>query len=370
MLEGTLDEFSIPDIFQLLALTKKSGSLRVSGTTEGRVFFRQGEVYFALSDARRMPLGARLVGAGLVTDEHLQAALEADAGSSGASLGEVLVRDGGIDEAVLDAIVREQVQDAVFELMRLPSGTFKFDPAESAEPAAVGLTLDPGQLVLEGTRRLAEWQSFVDRIPSAESVLAVCTRPPDEEVRISASEWAVFALVDAQRTVADIVELSGQSEYACGLILAGLVERGLVEVHSDGADSGIAQLLRRREALRVLEARELGSAAPAPAPAPTPAQPVVAEFTLRNDEARANGNGNGNGRRPLIEERELAEDTPPRPTAKVSERVAAPQPVAEPAMAAAPAAAEEAPAEQRALRRDEDVNKGLLLRLIDGVKEA
>ncbi|HUH07812.1 MAG TPA: DUF4388 domain-containing protein, partial [Egibacteraceae bacterium] len=68
MLEGTLGEFALTDIFQLLALTKKSGALKVATPqAEGRVFFRGGEVYFAVSDTRRMPLGARLVSAELVT---------------------------------------------------------------------------------------------------------------------------------------------------------------------------------------------------------------------------------------------------------------------------------------------------------------
>ena len=50
-LEGSLDAFSLPDIFQLLSFTKKSGGLHLRrAAIHGCVYFRDGSVTGATSD--------------------------------------------------------------------------------------------------------------------------------------------------------------------------------------------------------------------------------------------------------------------------------------------------------------------------------
>src|SRR5688500_4638624 len=71
-LEGSLDAFSLPDIFQLLSFTKKSGALHITGpATKGVVHFATGSVTGAASDVSRQALGRRLVGSGLLDDDQL-----------------------------------------------------------------------------------------------------------------------------------------------------------------------------------------------------------------------------------------------------------------------------------------------------------
>jgi hypothetical protein len=391
MLEGNLDEFSIPDVFQLLALTKKSGALRVSdGQVEGRVFFKLGEVYNAVSDVRRMPLGARLVGAGLVTEDQLQRVLDTGQ-AGGARLAQVILEENTIDEAVLDALVREQIQDAVFEVMRIGSGHFKFDAADDGGEA-VGLTMATDQLIMEGTRRLGEWAAILARIPSRDAVLALTPAPPgDGDVALTREQWRLLTLVDGRRTVREVVDLTGQGEYATCLVLCALVDAGYIEVvdPAAGGESTLAALVRRREALRRLEEAELGAppaparaaaatpartATPPPAPASVPvSQPQVQVRDVapreRQPEPAADPDGDPE---PAAQAPRPAPETNGRlDRAQVARELAAlgddepkPRPVAEPR-----AAADEAQP-SRPLTRDEDVNKGLLLRLIDGVKGA
>jgi hypothetical protein len=75
-LEGSLDTFSLPDIFQLLSFTKKSGGLHLEcGGNDGVVFFGSGLITGASADSSRQPLARRLIGAGVVDDEALAAAV-------------------------------------------------------------------------------------------------------------------------------------------------------------------------------------------------------------------------------------------------------------------------------------------------------
>ena len=61
-LEGSLDAFSLPDIFQLLSFTKKSGGLHLRrAATHGCVHFRDGAVTGATSDDGRQALARRIL---------------------------------------------------------------------------------------------------------------------------------------------------------------------------------------------------------------------------------------------------------------------------------------------------------------------
>ena len=127
MLSGSLDAFRLADVFQLLKLTEKTGVLHIStDATEGRVEFLRGEIAYAVSDTRRMPLAGRLLRRGLVTDSQLRTVVGAQRGGAPA-LSHVLLDEGVLDDKTFDLLVSDQIQDAVFELMRLDDGTFTFD---------------------------------------------------------------------------------------------------------------------------------------------------------------------------------------------------------------------------------------------------
>ena len=54
MLKGTLDDFTLPDIFRLLSQSRKTGRLDVERSAgNGNIFFKEGNVYFAESTLSR-----------------------------------------------------------------------------------------------------------------------------------------------------------------------------------------------------------------------------------------------------------------------------------------------------------------------------
>jgi hypothetical protein len=348
MLEGTLESFSLPDIFQLLAFTKKSGCLRLAdGSARGYVYFRDGQVYYAVSSSGRLALGRRLVGAGVVATGELRAALadqrEAAREGRGLRIGQVLVRAGAIDEDTLETFVREQIQDAVFDLMRWPSGSFSFDMGpDSGIDEAIELSMSVENLIMEGSRRLEEWDAVHRKIPSPDAVVAMAAVPgaEDVEVTLKAEEWRLLTLVDGRRTVGDLVEVSGQGEFHTCKVLYGMIGSGLLEVRDgDGAGpSPASALLAQHELLRELEG-EVPAAASAERPVPTDA----------------------------VEE--------PAPAGAVAEEPVPAPAVAEEPVPAAAAAEERAPAPVAApspseprLTTDPSIDEDLVRRLIDGVK--
>src|SRR5437762_11259740 len=78
-LSGTLKDFGIADILQLIGHQTKTGQLVLkSGGDEVDVLFVDGHVVFATQKARNRAdlLGSLLLRAELITDEKLQEALE------------------------------------------------------------------------------------------------------------------------------------------------------------------------------------------------------------------------------------------------------------------------------------------------------
>jgi hypothetical protein len=347
-LEGSLDAFSLPDIFQLLSFTKKTGALHITGpAAQGVVHFATGSVTGAASDVARQSLGRRLVGAGLLDDSQLAAVVEAVAADPTVGLGKAAHDAGAVDEGVLHEQVVEQATDAVFDLLRWTRGEFAF-MTDEANPDDLGVALNVEEVITEGRRRLEDWETLTKAVPAPDAVVSVVLKPAADETALSAEEWALLALADGHRTVADLVRLTGRGEFATVRTLAALVDRKLAAVRrgdSDANDS-VAALLRRQAELSRLEGSPEPVAAKPEPVAPQAKPEVVPDVVPQRPEPLV-------ARKPDFPEEPAP--APRRPTAVHTETEGS---------AAIATDATISPL----IERDPSVNKSLLLRLIAGVR--
>jgi hypothetical protein len=263
-LEGSLDAFSLPDVFQLLSLTKKSGGLHLTnGQVSGVVYFADGAVTGAVSDASRQALGRRLVGLGAADDAALRRAVER-ASSEGAGVARALLEAGAINTALLQRLALEQAVDAVFDLLRWPNGDFAFGMGEE-NPDDVGLSVAADQVVTEAAARRESWESLSRIIPSPDVVVTMPVVLPEESSSLAPEEWALLALVDGERSVGVLVEVSGAGQFTVVSTLAALVQRGLLVLRDEETPDHVTSVRRRHQLLAPLEA----GAQPVEAPAPT-----------------------------------------------------------------------------------------------------
>jgi len=280
-LEGALSAFGLSDVFTLLTLTKKTGALHLFQDGGGRrphgvVYVQGGQVTGATSDAGQQQLVRRLVGAGAVPEDALQAALQRASAEAGVGLAHALHAGGAVDGGLLREFAAEQAVDAVFDLLRWTDGSFGF-AVDEANPDDVGLRVDPADLVREGRSRMEAWAAFPPQLTSPNSVLSLAIAP-EEEPRLSREEWTLLSLVDGRRSVRDVVTLSGRGRFATVSVLASLAARGLVVVpdESDQAPGGLAARQRLLAALDDLEQHDGDAASSEPAagePAPPPRRP-------------------------------------------------------------------------------------------------
>ena len=372
-LEGSLDAFSLPDIFALLSMTKKTGGLHLRRDgAHGVVWLTTGALTGGASDVNRQALARRLIGSAQVNDDALQAAIDQAASDDTVGVARAVQQAGALDEGALHDMVSEHIVDTVFDLLRWPDGEFSF-AVDEANPDDVGVSRQVDEVVTEARRRLESWGTVAATIPSPQTVLSLSTTPPDDP-QLTRDEWALLALIDGQRTVGEVVGLCGRGDYNVVSALADLVNRGLLRA-GDGED-GVQALVRRHSLLARLE-----TAAPAPAPAEAeteaeteteiepepaataeapPAEEPVAPVTSINAQ-----------RAPIVPAQagEREEVTPQRPEPFLPKRQPDhPEPIPAKVAAAAGGAAAAAAAPSPLIERDPSVNKSLLLRLIAGVR--
>lgn len=400
-LEGSLDAFSLPDVFQLLSLTKKSGALQLrQGTLLGLVHFRDGMICGASADLSRQSLVRRIVGQGLVDDAALARAVDRALGEP-IGVTRALVQAGAVDAEIARGLAREQTIDAVFDLLRWPEGDFSF-AIDEPDTDDVGLELTTDQVVTEAADRRARWDEVSLVIPSPNAVLTAPVIVSDEQLQdgLAEQEWSLLALVDGRRSVGELVELSGAGQFGVVATAARLVGRGLVEVHDEAFVDHVDAVRAQHTVIAALEqgAPNEQPAVEEPPASPPPAVETVAPGPLPESRSStqlvaplvaAPGTGPASPPAELAAAPPAASPAPepaaaylgahqpqavvpPRPEPFLPSRAVAhpePQPAGYAAtVSAGSSAAPAQPAAAHLIERDPSVNRSLLLRLIAGVR--
>lgn len=165
-LVGRLEDLALPDIFQIISLSKKTGTLIVrSRKGTGMVVFRNGQVIQAASDSIRDSLGNILVSQGMLDESALQRALALQKRQTEVPLGMILVEMGAVSAQTLETVVRKQIEEIIYDLLAWEEGFFNFElgdvaPKDKIEIDTQEFLLKSGisaeYLLMEGTRILDE----------------------------------------------------------------------------------------------------------------------------------------------------------------------------------------------------------------------
>ncbi len=272
-LAGTLKDFSLADIFQLIALQKKTGYLTLKSQTEVvTVTFNDGSVVGADSLHKRLEdrLGHVLVKSGRISKEELTKALEIQKQTL-QRLGYILVSENFVDAANLKGALAVQMQQTIYRLFRWKDGEYNFEPHDNVEYDRENVTpMAAESILMEGIRMLDEWPLIEKKIPSFELVLEKVplpsapvldtrvevpvvddlfslgpevpkksAKPAAEEsvVRLSQEEMSVYQHVNAVFTVQEIIDRCGLNEFETCKALFELMNRHLIRpVSAAGAE--------------------------------------------------------------------------------------------------------------------------------------
>jgi hypothetical protein len=242
-IEGPLRELGIHDVFQLLDLSRKTGTLAVTSDlrdNQGTVSFESGRVVAATIKSNPHRLGELLLRSGKVTEGEIARARAAQQESGEARrLGEILLEMGAINSRELERQMRLQIEAVVFELLSWGEGFFRFEEGPPLEGAAAMVHISIEALLMEGARRIDEWSRIADRVPSLSAVPQLA--PLQEEhaswLDLLPSEWEVLTMIDGERDLRAIASFLARSEFDIAKIVYGLASTGVVVLNVPAAVS-------------------------------------------------------------------------------------------------------------------------------------
>lgn len=230
-INGSLDEASLADVLQLLALSRKSGRLSVSDQSNlGHIFLEDGRITHAFLVNRRHRLGDILFRSGHITQDQLTEAIRLQEENPEKKVGEILLETKAISETALRHYMQVQIEEAIYFLFTWRRGDFAFERDVKPDPHDFLVSINPESLLLEGARRVDEWSVIEKKIPSFEMVFRVDRdRIKQSKVDLSEEQQRIAELLDGERTVASIVAETGMIQFEVGKALYGLITAGFAE---------------------------------------------------------------------------------------------------------------------------------------------
>ena len=262
-LEGTIKDFGLPDIFQLIGLQKKTGLLTLKHAQEQvTVYFENGMVVNADSASKRLEdrLGNVLVKQGKLSKDRLEEAL-AKQKQTLQRLGHVLITQSYITPKDLKDAITVQVSQIVFKVFRWRDGEYHFAPSDTVDYDRENFNpMSADFILMEGIRMVDEWPIIEKKIPSMDIVFKPAVDPNSIEVgggaeeealggserkrsaasssnkiRLTPEEERIFRKVDGTQTVQGIIDSVGMSEFDTCRMLFDLLNRNLITTVGRGA---------------------------------------------------------------------------------------------------------------------------------------
>jgi hypothetical protein len=266
-LKGTLKDFGIADILQLIGQQQKTGVLTLKQRSDSvDVTFKDGNICRAETTSRNRKelIGSMLVAASLVSEQQLEFALETQKRTL-QRLGDVLVSQGVITADKFKSMVQLQTSETLFKLFSWKAGTYEFEQKD-VETENTLTPLRAESVLMEGFRRVDEWPVVRKRITSLQMTFDKTKDLPPAELEkddfdaalddafaeekktvnkgefqsVGENERKCYNLIAPGRTVQRIIELSCLGEFETAKALCNLINleyaRGIPPAGKGGDD--------------------------------------------------------------------------------------------------------------------------------------
>jgi hypothetical protein len=233
-LQGSIKDFGVADILQLLAQQQKTGVLLVEHDHEtAEIYFFNGDLIDVKTGRDAQRLGSILVKSSLVPAEQFSLALEKH-NTTLEHICAILLTRGLLSRENFERITRTYIYEVIYEMLQWHSGTYRF--VAQTVTRTSNLVQLPGleSILLDVLRRIDEWPEIKSVISSFDMLFENnYAALPD----LDSDEERVCALVDGQRSVQDIIDASVLGSFIACKTLVQLLERGAIRLLSKRAET-------------------------------------------------------------------------------------------------------------------------------------
>lgn len=229
-LSGNLKTISFSDVLQLINMGDKTGTFEIKkGDSKKKIYFKNGKVIYATSSDKDELLENFLLKKDKITRKELEKAkdLQEETGRGFAST--LVYLDILPKEEVAD-LLKTNVQEIIFEIFSWDEAEFEFLEDELPDTENVINALNTMNILMEGTRRIDEWEEIKNKIPADNTVLTISSEEfaQKDEIKLKPEEGKVLSLVDGERSIEEIKEKNTAGELATCRAIYGLLTAGLV----------------------------------------------------------------------------------------------------------------------------------------------
>ncbi|MEZ5343113.1 MAG: hypothetical protein R2706_17225 [Acidimicrobiales bacterium] len=223
-LSGTLDQVALKQILEVFGSSGATGAVKVGDS--GAVWCDAGRLVLATS-AASPALADVLFGAGVGTLDELASLL-----ANSSDIGAQLSAQHPSAMPTVARLIHEHNLNALFELLVPSAAPYRISMGES-HPLGVTFAEPLAGVIDQAEQRLAIWRQIAARIPSTSVKFRLAAELPSarSERTITADEWRYLAQLDGRRSVADLINATGESAFrVCSglyrLLLEGIIVDG------------------------------------------------------------------------------------------------------------------------------------------------
>lgn len=222
-LKGDLRTMPLPDVLQWAASGRKTGSLHFERRSiEKRISLRDGHIFSSWSNDPRESLGQFLIRLRLLTEEQLFRALLKQE-EKGRLLGSILVADELLSEEGLKRALKAKAEETIYDLFLWPSGLFEFHEGELPDNILITFETPVTPVILEGIRRVDEWQRILEVFPTMEVTFKPSLPLPEDAPEL---DRQLVAQAAAGKSLAEISLELRRSDFEAAALVFDLHSRG------------------------------------------------------------------------------------------------------------------------------------------------
>ncbi len=229
-LEGSIGEFGLADILQLIYFQRKSGVLQVESPIDTiKIYFSEGNIISVKSHRRpeEKRIGQILVKKGLIDKPTLQRVLNRQK-ETGQRFGVILLQEGLVSRDEITELIKKNIIEQVAQLFKLTAGSYVFRPQNITIDRELPISLDTQHILMDGLRIVDEWSTIED-VLTIDTIFRKTERAEVLQEELTEEEKEILQYIDGENDVSVIVDLSGMDDYLVSKTLVSLHEKGLIE---------------------------------------------------------------------------------------------------------------------------------------------
>lgn len=232
-LKGNLRDFSVTQLLNLVNVAQKTGTLVVERAQEQvYISFRDGKLSYARNGSGPASLTMVLYHAQKLNAAQVRAINERSGGMSDKELGLLLINSNYISQQEILSSLQAFYLNMVNRLFTWGEGLFHFDNDLLPPKDKITVRISLENLIIEGTRRMREWEQLQGEIPSLEMALKFSQRPGVNlrNLNLSTDEWKVISFINPKNTIHQIAKATGKNDLEIRRIVYSFLQAGLVEM--------------------------------------------------------------------------------------------------------------------------------------------